>query len=63
MKDIELRDPYCGAQHNVGQLEAFLRFVKESAQTIENIKIRCRENKDRDGSVEFYLDIDRRVDV
>jgi len=62
VKHIELRDPYCAAQHNVGRLEAFLRFVKESAQRIENIKIRCRENKDRDGYVEFYLDIDRRVD-
>lgn len=62
VKRIDIRDPYCAAQNNIGRLESFLQFVKNTAQTIENIKIRCRENKDRDGYVEFYLDIERRVD-
>jgi hypothetical protein len=62
VKHIEIRDPYCAAKNNIDRLESFLQFVKDTAQTIESIKMRCRENKDRDGYVEFYLDIDRRID-
>ena len=62
VKHVEIRDPYCATQNNTGRLKEFLQFLMRAAQTIESIKIRCRENKDRDGYIEFYLDIDRRVD-
>lgn len=62
VKRLEIRDPYCAAPVNVGRLEAFLRYARSAAASIEYLNVRCRETKDRDGYVEFYLDVERRVD-
>lgn len=32
------------------------------SRTIEHLSLHCKENKDRDGYAEFYLDIERHVD-
>lgn len=63
VKHIEIRDPYCAAKPNVASLEQFLRFVRNTADTIAHLTIRCRETKDRDGHVEFCLDVERRIDT
>ncbi|NOV23416.1 DEAD/DEAH box helicase [Cupriavidus necator] len=62
VKRLEIRDPYCAAPANVGRLEEFLKYVRSVAASIEYLNIRCRETKERDGYVEFYLDVERRVD-
>lgn len=62
IKSLEIRDPYCATLPSVGKLVKFLNFIQSSASTINELKIRCRENKDRDGDTEFYLDIERRLD-
>ncbi|AXW64658.1 hypothetical protein CJO94_24125 (plasmid) [Ralstonia solanacearum] len=62
VKSLEIRDPYCAAPANVGSLEALLRHAKSAAAVIEYLNIRCRETKDRTGYVEFYLDVERRID-
>lgn len=62
VKSFEIRDPYCATVTSVAKLKDFLGFIKSSASSVEHLSIRCRENKDRDGYVEFYLDIERRVD-
>jgi len=62
VKRLEIRDPYCAAPVNVGRLEAFLRYARSAAASIEYLNVRCRETKERDGYVEFYLDVERRVD-
>ena len=62
VKCLEIRDPYCAAPANVRRLETFLQYARSTAGSIENLKIRCRETKERDGYVEFYLDIERRMD-
>lgn len=62
VKRLEIRDPYCAAPANVGRLEAFLAYARSAATSIEYLNIRCRETKERDGYVEFYLDVERRID-
>lgn len=62
VKSLEIRDPYCAAPANVGRLEAFLKYARSTAASIEYLNIRCRETKERDGYVEFYLDVERRID-
>ncbi len=62
VKSLEIRDPYCATVTSVSKLKDFLGFIKSSTGSVENLRIRCRENKDRDGYVEFYLDVERRVD-
>ncbi|MCA8197868.1 DEAD/DEAH box helicase [Burkholderia vietnamiensis] len=62
VKRLEIRDPYCAAPANVGRLEALLKYAKSAAASIEYLNIRCRETKERDGYVEFYLDVERRID-
>lgn len=62
VKEMMVRDPYCGAEPNRKSLKLFLTEVKAMADTIEHLTLHCKENKDRDGYVEFYLDIERHVD-
>ena len=61
LKKLEIRDPYCATPNSVTKLKDFLVFIQSVAGTIDSLNIRCRENKDRDGYIEFYLDIERRV--
>ncbi len=56
IKRFEIRDPYCATLPSVSKLKGFLVYIQSSADTIDFLSIRCRENKDRDGDVEFYLD-------
>lgn len=62
IKEIMIRDPYCGAEPNRNRLKQFLTEIKAMADTIKHLSIQCKENKGRDGYVEFYLDIERHVD-
>jgi ATP-dependent helicase YprA (DUF1998 family) len=62
VKKITIRDPYCATTSSINKLESFLRFIQAFTQTIESLSIRCRENRDKDGYVEFYLDVERRLD-
>lgn len=62
IKNIAIRDPYCAAINNEKKLEAFLRYIQSSSQKVDHLDIRCKENKDRDGYVEFHLDIEMRID-
>lgn len=62
IKELVIRDPYCAAPQHAKKLEAFLKLIHSYATYIDCVSVRCREVKDRDGYVEFYLDIERRVD-
>lgn len=62
VKDLILRDPYCGAKSNRGKLQQFLTELKAIAGTVEHIAVHCKEYKDKNGNVEFYLDVERQVD-
>ena len=62
VKDLILRDPYCGAKPNRGKLQRFLTELKTIAGTIKHVAVHCKEYKDKDGDVEFYLDVERHVD-
>lgn len=62
VKEMMVRDPYCGAEPNRKRLKLFLTEMKAIADTIEHLTLHCKENKDRDGHVEFYRDIERHVD-
>jgi hypothetical protein len=62
VKDLILRDPYCGAKPNRGNLQRFLAELKVLAGTIEHLAVHCKEYRDKDGDVEFYLDVERHVD-
>lgn len=62
VKKLVVRDPYCGAKPNRGKLLQFLSALKDMASAIEHIEVYCREAKDKDGDVEFYLDVERHVD-
>jgi hypothetical protein len=62
VKDLILRDPYCGAKPNRGKLQRFLIELKTLAGTIEHLAVHCKEYRDKDGDVEFYLDVERHVD-
>jgi hypothetical protein len=61
VKNILVRDPYCGAKANRNSLKAFLNKIKELSSHIDAVEISCKENKDRDGDVEFFLDIERLI--
>ena len=63
VKDLVLRDPYCGAKPNRGKLQQFLARLKAMADTIQHVEVRCKEYRDKDGDVEFYLDVERHVDT
>ena len=62
VKEISLRDPYCGAFKHQRKLGDFLKAIHGKASTVKRIFVKCKEVADRDGEVEFYLDIERRVD-
>ncbi|MDP2829901.1 MAG: DEAD/DEAH box helicase [Sulfuricellaceae bacterium] len=62
IKDLILRDPYCGTKPNRGKLQRFLAELKTIAGTIEHVAVHCKECRDKDGDVEFYLDVERHVD-
>lgn len=62
VKKIEIRDPYCATLNSVPKLAEFLTYIQSKTAKIDYLNIRCRENKDKDGYQEFYLDIERRVD-
>ncbi len=62
IKELVIRDPYCGANPNRGSLTSFLTAIKLLADSIEHVAIYCKESRDRDGDVEFHLDVERYVD-
>jgi hypothetical protein len=62
VKKLVVRDPYCGAKPNRGKLLQFLSSVKEIVGSVEHMSVYCKEYKDKDGDVEFYLDVERHVD-
>ena len=62
VKKITISDPYCGAQVNQKRLEAFIKTFRQLVASIDRFDIVCRETRDRDGYIEFYLDVERRVD-
>lgn len=62
VKEIALRDPYCGACKHQGKLAGFLKILVSKPGIIKSISVKCKEVTGRDGEVEFYLDIQRHVD-
>jgi hypothetical protein len=62
VKEVSLRDPYCGAFKHQRKLGDFLKAIHGKAGTLKRIYVKCKEVTDRDGEVEFYLDIERRID-
>lgn len=62
VKNLVVRDPYCGAKQNRGKLQQFLSELKGIASTLEYVSVHCKEHRDKDGDVEFYLDVERHVD-
>lgn len=62
IKELVIRDPYCGARPNRGKLKSFLVAIKSLAKEIQHVTIHCKEYRDRDGDVEFHLDVERFVD-
>ncbi len=63
VRELAIRDPYCATPQHAKKLEAFLKQMHTFAAALEHVSVRCREVKDaRNGYVEFYLDIERRVD-
>jgi hypothetical protein len=63
VKDVVVRDPYCGARVHRPKLQSFLQALKQLSRNIEHVSVICREHKDRNGDVEFYLDVEREVDT
>ncbi|MBU0704779.1 MAG: DUF1998 domain-containing protein [Chloroflexi bacterium] len=47
VKDLILRDPYCGAKPNRSKLQRFLAELKALAGTIEHLAVHCKEYKDK----------------
>lgn len=62
IKELTIRDPYCGALNNEKKLETFLKLMQSNASSIEHLIVRCKEVKDRDGYVEFHLDVEMRLE-
>ena len=62
IKDLVIRDPYCGARPHRQKLKAFLTAIKALATTVEHVAVQCKEYRDKDGDVEFYLDVERHID-
>jgi hypothetical protein len=62
VKELVVRDPYCGAKQNRSKLLQFFTAVKGMASTIDHVAVYCKESKDKDGDIEFYLDVERHVD-
>lgn len=62
VKSLVVRDPYCGAKPNRGKLLQFLATLKKIVGGVEHLSVYCKEYKDKDGDIEFYLDVERHVD-
>lgn len=62
IKDLMIRDPYCGAKPHQGKLKAFLTAIKSLAGEIRHVAIHCKEYRGKNGDVEFHLDVKRQVD-
>ena len=62
MKELVIRDPYCGAANHRLKLKVFLEALTTILGTVDHLAIHCRETRDKDGYVEFYLDVERHVD-
>ncbi|MGO8756224.1 MAG: DUF1998 domain-containing protein, partial [Gallionellaceae bacterium] len=63
IKDLVIRDPYCGAFNNQKKLSAFLEILLKLAKKIDHLRIRCKELQDRQGNVEFATDVEKRLDA
>ncbi|NLB11474.1 DEAD/DEAH box helicase [bacterium] len=63
IKEIEIKDFSCASEQSEEALEAFLGFLIDNAQSIEELKLHCSEYRGSDGSVEFYLDIKNRLSI
>lgn len=63
VKTLTISDPYCGTQGNQKRLEGFIKTFRRLVNKIERFEIVCKETRDRDGYVEFHLDVERRVDA
>lgn len=62
VKELVIRDPYCGAVTHRLKLKVFLEALTRIMGKVDHLAIHCRETKDKDGYVEFYLDVERHVD-
>jgi len=62
VKELVIRDPYCGAANHRLKLKSFLEALTTILGTVDRLAIHCRETRDKDGHVEFYLDVERHVD-
>jgi hypothetical protein len=62
VKELVIRDPYCGAANHRLKLKVFLEALTTILGTVDHLAIHCRETRDKDGYVEFYLDVERHVD-
>ncbi|MFA4970866.1 MAG: DUF1998 domain-containing protein, partial [Sulfuritalea sp.] len=62
IKDLVIRDPYCGSGPNRGKLKSFIATLKSLVGEIQHTAIHCKESRDKDGNIEFYLDVERHVD-
>jgi len=62
VKELVIRDPYCGAANHRFKLKVFLEALTKILGTVDHLTIQCRETRDKDGHVEFYLDVERHVD-
>ncbi|QDQ29080.1 hypothetical protein FNU76_23520 [Chitinimonas arctica] len=62
IKCLTIWDPYCGAKSNRGKLRSFLYAISALAKHIEHVAIHCKEYRDKDGDVEFHLDVERHLD-
>ena len=63
IKELVIRDPYCGAFNNQKKLSAFLEAFLKLAGKIDLLRIRCKELQDRQGNVEFSTEVEKRLDV
>lgn len=61
IKELVIRDPYCGAFNNQRKLITFLEFFKKQAEKIDLLRIRCKEIPDRQGNIEFSTDVEMRL--
>jgi len=62
VKRIAITDPFCGARANQPGLEAFIKTFRKLVTAIARFEIVCKETTDRDGHVEFHLDVEVRLD-
>lgn len=63
IKELVIRDPYCGAFNNQRKLSAFLETLLKLAGKIDLLRIRCKELQDRQGNVEFAIEVEKRLDA